>query len=43
VFAFVIALVMVVILDIDRPRRGLIQASQESMVRLQQSLEPMPK
>src|SRR6185295_14933261 len=43
VFAFVIALVMVVILDIDRPRRGLIQASQESMIRLQQSLEPMPK
>ncbi len=43
VFAFMIALVMVVILDIDRPRRGLIQASQESMIRLQQSLEPMPK
>jgi hypothetical protein len=42
-FAFVIALVMVIILDIDRPRRGLVQVSQESMIRLQQSLEPAPK
>jgi hypothetical protein len=39
-FAFMIALVLVVILDIDRPRRGLIQVSQESMLRLQQSLAP---
>ena len=42
-FAFVIALVLVIILDIDRPRRGLVQVSQESMERLQQSLEPAPK
>jgi hypothetical protein len=41
-FAFVIALVLVIILDIDRPRRGLVQVSQESMLRLQQSLEPPP-
>jgi hypothetical protein len=39
-FACLIALVLVVILDIDRPRRGLIQVSQESMLRLQQSLDP---
>jgi len=39
-FAFVIALVLVIILDIDRPRRGLVQVSQESMIRLQQSLAP---
>jgi hypothetical protein len=42
-FAFVIALVLVIILDIDRPRRGWVQVSQESMIRLQQSLEPPPK
>ena len=41
-FAFVIALVLVIILDIDRPRRGLIQVSQDSMIRLQQSLNPAP-
>jgi hypothetical protein len=42
-FAFAIALVLTIILDIDRPRRGLVQVSQESMIRLQQSLEPAPK
>jgi len=42
-FAFVIALVLVIILDIDRPRRGLVQVSQESMIRLQQSLEQAPQ
>jgi hypothetical protein len=42
-FAFMIALVLVIILDIDRPRRGLVQVSQESMIRLQQSLEAPPK
>jgi NADH:ubiquinone oxidoreductase subunit 6 (subunit J) len=41
-FAFVIALVLVIILDIDRPRRGLVQVSHESMLRLQQSLAPTP-
>ncbi len=40
--AFVIALVLVVILDIDRPRRGFIQVSQDSMIRLQQSLDHAP-
>lgn len=38
VVAVLIALVLVTILDIDRPRRGLIKVSQESMVRLQESL-----
>jgi hypothetical protein len=37
-FGFIIALVLVIILDIDRPRRGLIQVSQDSMLRLQESL-----
>jgi hypothetical protein len=41
-FAFVIALVLVIILDVDRPRRGLVQVTQESMIRLQQSLQPPP-
>jgi hypothetical protein len=41
-FALLIALVMVVILDIDRPRRGLIQVSQESLLRLQESLRNTP-
>jgi len=41
-FAFMIALVLIVILDIDRPRRGFIQVSQDSMLRLQQSLGPAP-
>lgn len=39
-FACCIALVLVIIMDIDRPRRGLIQVSQESMTRLQESLKP---
>ena len=39
-FAFVIALVLVLIIDIDRPRRGLIQVSQDSMLRLKDSLKP---
>jgi hypothetical protein len=33
------ALVIVTILDIDRPRGGLIPASQESMLRLQKSMQ----
>jgi len=41
-FALMIALVLIVILDIDRPRRGFIQVSQDSMLRLQQSLGPAP-
>jgi len=38
-FACCIALVLVIIMDIDRPRRGLIQVSQDSMLRLQESLK----
>ncbi len=43
IFAFVIALVLVVILDVDRPRRGFIQVSQDSMLRLQESLSEAPR
>lgn len=35
----VIALVILVILDLDRPRRGLIRVSQESMILLQRSMD----
>jgi hypothetical protein len=41
-FAIVIAIVLVIILDIDRPRRGFVQVSQDSMIRLQHSLGPAP-
>jgi hypothetical protein len=34
-FAVLIALVLTVILDIDRPKRGLVQVSQASLLRLQ--------
>ena len=34
-FAVLIALVLTVILDIDRPKRGLVQVSQDSLLRLQ--------
>jgi hypothetical protein len=33
-----IALALAVILDLDRPRRGLIQVSQDSMIRLKASM-----
>lgn len=36
IFALLIAVVLAVILDIDRPRRGLIQVSQASLLRLQE-------
>ena len=39
-FAFLIALVLVTIMDIDRPRRGFVVVSQESLIRLQQSFGP---
>jgi hypothetical protein len=42
-FAVLIALVLVIISDIDRPRQGVVTPSQESLLRLQQSLEPSPK
>jgi hypothetical protein len=35
-----IALVVYLIIDLDRPRRGLIQVSHESMLSLQQTIEP---
>ncbi|MEQ1773794.1 MAG: hypothetical protein ABL891_08425 [Burkholderiales bacterium] len=38
-FALLIALVLTTILDIDRPRRGLIEVSQDSMIRLKATLE----
>ena len=39
-FAFLIALVLIIIIDIDRPRAGFVRVSQESLIRLQQSLGP---
>ena len=39
IFALLIAIVLTAILDIDRPRRGLIQVSQESMLRLKADME----
>ena len=39
-FSFLIALVLIIILDIDSPRVGLVKASQDSLVRLEQSLGP---
>jgi hypothetical protein len=39
VLALLIALVLTTILDIDRPRRGLIQVSQDSLVRLKAALD----
>jgi hypothetical protein len=38
IFAFLIAMVITVILDIDRPRRGLVKMSQDSMIRLKDTL-----
>ncbi len=37
--ALIIGLVILVIVDFDRPRRGLIQISQQSMIALRQSLK----
>lgn len=42
-FAFVIALVLVIILDVDRPRRGFVTVSQDSLLRLQESLNATPR
>jgi hypothetical protein len=39
IFAFLIALVLATILDIDRPRRGLIQVGHESLLRLKADLD----
>ncbi len=39
-FAFLIALALVIILDIDSPRAGFVLVSQDSLLRLQQSFTP---
>jgi hypothetical protein len=41
-FAGLIALVLIIILDIDAPRVGFVAVSPESLLRLQQSLNPLP-
>ncbi|RPH67283.1 MAG: hypothetical protein EHM83_01920 [Burkholderiales bacterium] len=42
VLVMLIALVVYLIIDLDRPRRGAIQVSQESMLNLQQTIGAMP-
>ena len=37
-----IALVVYLIIDLDRPRRGLIQVNQESLVNLQRGMAGTP-
>jgi hypothetical protein len=39
-FACLIAVVLIIILDIDAPRAGVVQVSQDSLIRLQQSMGP---
>jgi hypothetical protein len=39
IFALLIAVVLTVIVDLDRPRRGLIRVSEEGMLRLQETLD----
>ncbi len=38
IFALLIAMVLTIILDLDRPRRGLIRIDEQGMVRLQQAM-----
>jgi len=38
-FSLIVALVILLIIDIDRPQRGLARVSQESMIQLQEVLE----
>jgi hypothetical protein len=42
-FAFLIAIVFIIIMDIDRPRQGFVRVSQASLERLQQLLPAAPK
>jgi hypothetical protein len=42
VLVTLIALVVYLIIDLDRPRRGAIQVSHESMLSLQQSIRAAP-
>lgn len=39
IFALLIGVVLTIIIDLDRPRRGLIRVNEDGMVRLQESLE----
>jgi len=39
IFTVLIALVLAIILDLDRPRRGLIRVGEDSLLRLQATLE----
>jgi hypothetical protein len=39
IFAFLIAVVFTIILDLDQPRSGFIQVGEESMLRLQERLD----
>jgi hypothetical protein len=41
-FTSLIAIVLIIILDIDAPRVGFVKASQDSLIRLQQSLPAAP-
>lgn len=43
VLVMLIALVVYLIIDLDRPRRGFIRVSQEGMLSLQQSIGRMPE
>ncbi|WP_435018020.1 hypothetical protein TA3x_005659 [Tundrisphaera sp. TA3] len=40
--ALLIALVVLVVLDLDRPRRGLVKVGQQGMIRLRDGLDPSP-
>ena len=42
ILTMLIALVVYLIVDLDRPRRGAIQVSHESMTRLQQTIKTIP-
>ena len=39
IFAALIGVVLIVILDLDRPRTGLIQVSEDGMVRLMETID----
>ena len=39
IFSLLIGVVLTIIIDLDRPRRGLIRVSEDGMVRLQETLE----
>lgn len=39
IFALLVAMVLTIILDMDRPRRGLIRVDEQGMVRLRQSMQ----